>query len=259
MDPRMQCVSINDDITLLNDHNEATSYLVTGTERALLIDTANGWVDMQALCAELTDLPVTVVNTHGHIDHVLGNVYFAEAYLHPADVELHHHTFANPKVRELMEPAGLRPAKLLPLSIGQVFDLGGGHALQVVALPGHTAGSVGLLDRKYRILFSGDGVISHLWMQLPESLPMETLRETLRTLKREHGSEFDWLLTGHGRGLEPASRIDGLLAGCEQLIDGDPSGDRPYRWFMGECLIHPYDDDPDHGIVYDPDRQKGSV
>jgi len=254
MDHRIHAVTINEEITLLNDHDESTCYLVTGERRALLIDTANGWVDMKALCGELTCLPVTVVNTHGHGDHVYGNVFFGEAHLHPADFALHDQQFADPIVHGLMESEGLRPAKLTELTIGETFDLGGGHTLETVPLAGHTAGSVGLLDRKHRILFSGDGVIPHLWMQLKESLPIEALRNTLAALKREHGDEFDWLLTGHGRGLESADIMDNLITGCEQLLVNDHEGERSYHWFGGDCMIHPIDEDENHGIVYDDAR-----
>jgi glyoxylase-like metal-dependent hydrolase (beta-lactamase superfamily II) len=154
MDERIRIVPINDEVTLLNDHNESTCYLVTGTRSALLIDTANGYVDLNAFCQKLTPLPVTVVNTHGHCDHIYGNLFFEQAYLHPADFELHDEHFAFPEIRKAIEETGLAPARLLPLAVGQVFDLGGGHALEVVPLYGHTAGSVGLLDRKYRLLFS---------------------------------------------------------------------------------------------------------
>ena len=249
MNDRIALRRINDAITLIDDHRESTCYLVTGTQSALLIDTANGWVDMRALCAEQTDLPVTVVNTHGHCDHIFGNLYFQEAWLHPDDDALHDEHFSFPEVRGLMEAQGLRPAKRRPLEIGQVFDLGG-FSLEVIPLIGHTRGSVGLLDRSHRILFSGDGLNGHIWMQLNESTSIRTLRDTLIALKHAHGSEFDSLLTGHGTGLEPATNVDHLLRGCEELLDGQRKEDRDYAWFGGVCKAHAYDGDPAHCIVY---------
>lgn len=44
--------------------------------------------DLRAIVRSLTELPVTVVNTHGHCDHIFGNVYFDEAWLHPADLPI---------------------------------------------------------------------------------------------------------------------------------------------------------------------------
>lgn len=44
--------------------------LVIGTEKALLFDTMTGLGDLLGAVRELTDLPLSVVNSHGHFDHV---------------------------------------------------------------------------------------------------------------------------------------------------------------------------------------------
>ena len=75
-------------IFLMDEAHEATGYLVVGRERACVIDTMNGYCDLGRAVRELTDKPVTVVNTHGHPDHIFGNVYFTQAFLHPAAGEL---------------------------------------------------------------------------------------------------------------------------------------------------------------------------
>jgi hypothetical protein len=55
---------------------EVISYLVVGTEKALLFDTGLGIGDMRAVVAELTELEPIVVNSHTHYDHVGGNHQF---------------------------------------------------------------------------------------------------------------------------------------------------------------------------------------
>lgn len=68
--------------TLVTDPVRLTSVLVTGSERALLIDTGSGpdqAVRILAAVRGLTDLPLTVANTHDHWDHFFGNPTFAEA------------------------------------------------------------------------------------------------------------------------------------------------------------------------------------
>ncbi|GAA4284754.1 hypothetical protein GCM10022261_22850 [Brevibacterium daeguense] len=57
------------------------SYLVVGSERALVIDTGAGPVQAAGILTAvraLTDLPLVVVNTHDHWDHFFGNTTFAE-------------------------------------------------------------------------------------------------------------------------------------------------------------------------------------
>ena len=75
-------------IWLMDEGHAATGYLVVGEEKACVIDTMNGYNDLFRAVRELTDKPLTVVNTHGHPDHIFGNMFFREAYLHPADRDL---------------------------------------------------------------------------------------------------------------------------------------------------------------------------
>ena len=59
---------------------EVISYLALGSERAALIDTGMGISDVRAEVERLTDLPVVVVNTHAHFDHVGGDHRFGEVW-----------------------------------------------------------------------------------------------------------------------------------------------------------------------------------
>ena len=63
-------------------------YLVLGEEKALLIDSGFGLGSLKKVVDGLTDLPVVLVNTHGHPDHGGGNGEFGSPYLHPDDNEL---------------------------------------------------------------------------------------------------------------------------------------------------------------------------
>ena len=193
---RAKIQQIRPNVYLIDDAGDSTCFLVTGSEKALLVDTANGYEDLHAIVRTLTDLPVIVVNTHGHGDHIYGNVYFDEAWLHPADNALYDMSFGYAK--EQLEQHGLKPCPVKPLAVGQLFDLGGVQ-LEVVDLKGHTAGSIGLLDKGGRILYTGDGLNVHIWMQLDHSLPIATLLETVRALKEKHGGDFDYVAHGHAR------------------------------------------------------------
>ena len=232
---------------LIDDAGESTCYLIEGQTHAMLIDTVNGQEDLRAIVEKLTKLPVIVVNTHGHGDHIFGNVYFDEAWMHPADFQLAEMFMDYAK--EEMAKQGLKPCPLKPLAIGQVFDLGD-LALEVVALDGHTPGSIGILDRKDRILFTGDGVNTHLWMQLEGCSTLAELRQMLINLKEQHGSEFDYILHGHDKGLREAVVVDWLIKGCDDLLAGRTENDKPYHYFDGECLQHPISDVEGQVIVY---------
>ena len=234
-------------VYLIDDAGDSTCYLITGSESALLVDTANGYEDLRELTHRLTDLPVIVVNTHGHGDHIFGNVYFEEAWLHPADHALYDMFFGYAK--EEMEKHNLRPCPVKPLEIGQIFDLGGVQ-LEVVDLKGHTAGSIGLLDKAARIIYTGDGLNTHLWMQLDHSLPMATTLETFRALKEKHSGDFDHVAHGHAKDLRGKEILDWMIRGCEDIVAGRTENDPPYEYFGGTCRQHPISDTPGEVIVY---------
>ena len=60
-------------------------YLLIGTEKALLIDTAYGFTDVPAAIRQITDLPLIVVNTHGHMDHMHGNHLYSQVHISQDD------------------------------------------------------------------------------------------------------------------------------------------------------------------------------
>ena len=72
---RIQVKQINDHIWLLDDDGDSTGYLVTGEKSGLIIDTMTGYENVRAVAEKITDLPLAVINTHGHPDHIYGNVY----------------------------------------------------------------------------------------------------------------------------------------------------------------------------------------
>ncbi len=245
----------------IDDAGESVAYLLCGQTHAMVIDTVNGQEDLHAIVRTLTDLPLIVVNTHGHGDHVAGNLFFEEAWLHPADEELANGFFEEirneygDQAKAILGDREIASCPIKFLSIGQVFDLGG-IQLEVVSLRGHTPGSIGLLDRQDRILFSGDGVNTHLWMQLTNCSTLTALRQQHQELKEKHGHQFDFVAHGHDKGLRPAGPVmDQLIRGCDDLLAGRRDNDKPYHYFGGVCWQHPLnDEDENQVIVYTENR-----
>lgn len=248
---RAKFTEISPAVTLIDDAGEATCYLVKGKEKAALIDTANGKENLKEIVRSLTELPLIVVNTHGHCDHVYGNVFFEEAYLHEADLPLMKEHFSMPQGKECLKRTGLTPCPTKSIRQGDVIDLGG-KRLEIYEVPGHTKGSIVLLDRDERILFTGDALNGHLWMQLKESTSILTLMHSIESLQPIRGA-FDRILTGHSQAPEDASLIDELYAGAQELLDGKTQGDSDYKWFFGISKRHDYGT---HGrsIIYDEKR-----
>ena len=81
-------IKAEDWLYILDDINSERLYLILGKEKALLFDTGYGFCDYRPLIHEVTDLPLTVVCSHGHDDHVLGNYLFDKVYIAEEDYEL---------------------------------------------------------------------------------------------------------------------------------------------------------------------------
>ena len=106
MEKKLWINEVRPGIYLMDEAREATGYLVVGEERACMIDTMNGYNDLYAAARKLTDKPLTVINTHGHPDHIFGNIYFEEAFINPDDLELARMFVEEPEFQALCREKG---------------------------------------------------------------------------------------------------------------------------------------------------------
>ena len=242
-----EIIPVNDHIWLLDDHHEATCYVVAGNTQAMVIDTSIGFCNIREIAESLTSLPLVLVNTHGHIDHVGGNWSFEAAYMNLADLKVAEEDYGMPRLRETIRANGLVFPPFTHVEDGHIFDLGG-LELQVFYLPGHTAGEIALLDRKDRILFSGDGIVEQLWLQLPESQPVKTQIEGMERLRRYRDS-FDTILHGHSDAPMGAELFDTMLDALKDLEAGNTEHDVDYEWLGHVSKAHPFQPDG-RKIVY---------
>ena len=229
---------IRDGIFLLDEDHEATGYLIEGEDKALVIDTMNAHCDLKATVRSLTDKPLMVVNTHGHGDHIFGNMYFDEAYMNPADTDLSRMFLDTDDFREYIKERGQVMPPFKDIRGEDVIDLGG-RTLEVYDVPGHTKGSIFLLLREDRILFAGDSVNHHLWLQLDRCPPVSEYVKTLESLMFLE-KEADILLHGHADKEDDISLMACLLEGLREITEGKTEDDLPYEYFGGIASQHPF-------------------
>lgn len=235
---------VADKVWRIDDRGGDNMYLVEGNDAALLIDAGTGVADLSTCVQSLTALPVIVVNTHGHPDHSGGDYQFPEVYAHPAEfgaitafcsTQVHRDAIEriqqeSPELASLLldPPDSVTIPVLLPMREGFVFNLGG-RRLEVLETPGHTRGSVCLLDSANGLLFTGDNNNAVAWLFLEECTPLEQYLQTLQRLKKRSG-EFTVLLPGHGDPLDPGF-IDEQIA-CAQSILSEACTGEPYETFV---------------------------
>lgn len=190
-----------DDSTYCFRDVTALIHLLVGKDSALVIDTGFGLVNLKEAVNRLTDKPVKAINTHGHFDHTHGNWQFGGAMVSYKDLEtisrhddaayLYDNFLGNPFMKLLIGEKAVNrvcnqpKAEYQPLPESMSLDLGGGRIIRLYEIPGHTPGSIALLDMKYKRLYTGDMFCSgEILLQLPESTDIETYLLSVRLAKQ---------------------------------------------------------------------------
>lgn len=239
--------SVADGVVAITGSIGEQIYLIEGKEKALLIDTGIGIGDLAGFIKKLTRLPLQVLNTHAHVDHAGGNSGFGEIWLNPADgglvwdacsyqsrLENIKAIFSDTRLELKKALIKDKPYRLLPLEAGKVFDLGG-RSLEVIEFPGHTEGSICLLDARNKLLFSGDSIVkTDLWLFLDHSMPLETYSIGLNEIKNRM-AEFDLVFPGHLPRPINNGVIPQLLECASQVLEGKIAGE-PFECFAGKGL-----------------------
>lgn len=200
-------------------------YLLEGEKEALLIDTGLGAITLYTICKELTDRPITVVLTHGHVDHIGGTGAFDKVWLAKEDEALYH-AHSELKVRNIFTKEELLPVKeqLLYFTRHMIFDLGK-RTVEVIPTPGHSVGSVCLLDKERRWLFTGDTCCkAHVLLQMQYAAPILTYRKSIQYLwNRQQDYDITW--PGHHDKPVEKQVIKDFLEAVDGIINGTMEGE----------------------------------
>jgi glyoxylase-like metal-dependent hydrolase (beta-lactamase superfamily II) len=213
---------------------EVKSYLVLGIERAALIDTGMGVGDIRRLVEGITSLPVSVIQSHAHNDHIGGAWQFEDVGIHPSEAA---DLASGQSAADLAdwfaesEMSGPLPPGFNPLGYsipgktptrtygdGDVVELGG-RTLEVIHAPGHSRGGLVLLDKASRTLFSTDVVyLRSLYLLNPDS----SVSDYVTTLERLTAlvPDLNRLYPSHGPSPIPPTLIPLMLTGLREIAAG---------------------------------------
>ena len=222
-------------VRMIRDSDNDKMFLIQGSKRVALIDSGMGRGDLPAYLSAFTGgLPIDVIFTHSHGDHIgqsdqligLGPVYIGEP-----DV---------PAATRLLKSRGVSDAviaeRLKGLKDGARFDLGD-RSLVVYALPGHTPGSIVILDEKTGNLFTGDSFGSNsptipdaFWLHT-STAPLDEYMAAIKSARAKLKGRVKRVLSGHNdRPLDGETYLNNLETALQTAVDkGDAALIPSYR------------------------------
>ena len=184
-------------------------FLLAGSERALLIDSGMTTRNARELAEAVTDLPLNLLNTHADPDHIGSNAEFDRFYMHPAESVNYYHARGGTGTIE-------------PVWDGDVIDLGG-RPLEIIHLPGHTPGSIAVLDITRRRIITGDPIQTGRIFMFGPYREMHAYRLSLKRLSR-HVDRFDEIWPSHAQCPVGPELIEQLYDAAGRVMDGEVPG-----------------------------------
>lgn len=220
---------------------ETIGYLILGDKRALLFDTGMGISDLKKTIAELTSLPITVLNSHTHDDHVGDNWQFDTIASMDTDFTRKNAQGSREDAQEEITPDQIcgslpkgfdpkayvtRPWKITSyIHDGDHLDLGG-RTLEVIATPGHTPDAISLFDRSNGLVFTGDTYYpAPIWLYRPET-DLDAYSASIRRLAAL-APQVKLVLGAHNIPVAPASVLPRLVTAFDAVRAGKVPASAP--------------------------------
>lgn len=245
--------SIDKDTYAISEYKhweETHCYLLCGSQRAILIDTGLGVDNIKEVVDELTQLPVTVITTHAHWDHIGGHKHFSHIEVHEAEQNWLAEQFPIPLQvvkHNLMAkpcdfPQGFVPEEYqvfqgTPTAVftdGDSFDLGG-RLLTVIHTPGHSPGHCCFYEPKRKYLYSGDLIyLGYLDAFYPTTDP----EMFYQSVKRVNSLNVDRVLPAHHLLDVPTDLIKRVVGAFDKIKESGKLAQGAGLFDFGDFQIH---------------------
>lgn len=198
-----------DEDTLCVEDEFVRFFVLKGKKMAAVIDTGCSGQDIKKIVREFTDLSYILINTHGDGDHAAGTGMFDEIWMAKEDYES----------REFATK--FKDTKLHEISDGDIIDLGD-RTLKIIKVPGHTKGSIAILDLEKRVLWPGDSVQDISIYMFGEHRCPERFEESLEKLEKIGG--YDKIYSSHGTLELPADYVGKVKESWKRVMAKEIAG-----------------------------------
>ena len=179
-------------------------YLFEGEDMALLVDAGFGG-DLKSVCEKLTDKPIQLLITHADGDHMGAAWQFGSYYMHPSE-------FSYYEMRNSKQPDAI------PIWEGEIIDIGG-WKFEIVFIPGHTPGSIALLEKEKRFILTGDTVGNVPIYMFGNGRNLPAYLASIKKLKEIQDS-FDEIWPAHGKRPLPTAILKDLCVLAGEITTG---------------------------------------
>lgn len=253
---------LHEDLYCIRETESVNIYVILGEEKALVLDTGYGYGDLIGEIRKITDKPLVAAVTHGDPDHAMGSFHFDQVYINPADLpdliafdhpqfkrltldyRLHKMPQLKGKINEeAFMATSLAEVQFLPLQENDVLDLGG-LSLEVIAIPGHSQGSVALYESQRQWLFTGDTITAYnIWNHstFPQHCsPLSVLMASYKKIAAMR-DQIQEIYPAHGEKPLGTEIIDSDMA-CVRDLCRNYADDALIETFVGPAYRHQYQD-----------------
>ena len=218
-----EIIKIDSDTCRIED-NGVRFFILEGTEKALMIDSGMNTPEARTMAENLTNKPLELLNTHADRDHISGNAAFDRFYMDPAEEE------------NYREAGGT--GTVIPVHDGDVIDLGG-RPLEIIGIPGHTPGSIAILDINKRVLFSGDSVQDGYIFMFGKFRNLEAYVSSMKKLLK-YMDRFDSIYPSHDTIPVNPDQIPKLIGYAEEILAGKAEG-KPVEKFGMKAVLYRFE------------------
>lgn len=206
-----EIIQINNNTWRIEDDG-VRFFLLTGDESALMIDSGMNTPNAKEIVESITNLPITLLNTHCDIDHISGNNAFEEFYI--SENEIDYYLKMNKQTNTIKF-----------VKDKEIIDLGN-RKLQIINLPGHTPGSIAILDINNRVLIGGDSIQDGRIFMFGEIRNLNAFIISLQELWNNYQNEFDVVYPSHGSIPINKDIIPKIIEAAKQIKENKVQGER---------------------------------
>ena len=227
--------AIKEDIS--NNKFPVIIYLVIGSKKAALIDTGLGTGNLRKIVESITKLPILVLHTHGHGDHIGADGLFDIIYMNDKEYDIadngYIYNVSKEKKLKFIERLLQDNADLyeqikenivetinidyININDGDIIDLGE-IQLEAIATPGHTKGSLSYVNRKDHYAFTGDGIADIHWFD-NDAISLEGFLYTLNHFTQE-ASNVENIYAAHLLEAFHLGLVHDLQKAAKEILEG---------------------------------------